>query len=523
MIYNAVFSNKYIDLLYDILQNVSSGNEDIQNQTTRYLIGTVSFIILFSISIYHRKSGCFDKSRDYLLSWGFGVGLFRNFILFVTSVYSYMISAYHVEINPSVYFHKFVYSETLNSLLKFSYPFDHYTQVVSMLLISIAFIKYADRSYNNNVDIYLKASLLLTSIVYVYTQFCGWYSCDIDNNEYLWHVLSSLLLIYPIIVIKRNNRTWVTNIVSLLFGCYLVYDIGVLLNISASERNVMLINSIRNSILNFTPILIAWIYIKEFMLRLEDQTNSSRVLLDMQELFINGASHELASPISGMEGYLKTLNKQYNKNSTVGADGCKKNHICERIPTTIYNLQESVQQIKNVLRIMKDYGHTKNYNEIGLYDVNNLTQKCYNAIEFADSTKKLSKESFIFVDCSKSNSYMVKLSPYKYRQIIENLVSNSVRSLEILNPDIPMIKIILKCMGDNCVIEVIDNGNGMTREELDHCFEKRWTTFENQGGTGLGLYFVKKYIDEMNGSVSINSKKYIGTTVRIILPVDNNL
>jgi two-component system, sporulation sensor kinase D len=111
------------------------------------------------------------------------------------------------------------------------------------------------------------------------------------------------------------------------------------------------------------------------------------------------------------------------------------------------------------------------------------------------------------------------LSPYKYRQIIENIVSNSLRAIEVAEQEKPKIKIMLHCMKEGCIVSIKDNGIGMTEDELKHCFEKKWTTFENQGGSGLGLYFVKKYIHEMNGTVHINSTKHKGTTVRIYLPI----
>lgn len=537
-LYQIINGNIYLDILFDILQNISGGGIEIQNDIVRHVIGTISFIILFSISMFHRNSGSFDSKRDGLLSWGFGMGLFRNVVLLVMSIITYISTAYHVEVrNPitqlSSYVHYFKDTDLSLFLTLFYTPIDHFLQLVSMLLISMAFVSYLIVGTHKEQQFrryYLIFGICISFLMYVITQLIGCMSGLLNINfiicvsDYIWHSLSIILLIYPIYVIHKQPENWIINIVMLLFGFYLLYDVGKLLDLSITGSSVVFINSIRYTILNIIPLIMTWIFIKESMIRLEEQTNASRTLLDMQELFITGTSHELASPIAGMEGYLKTLDRYYKKSSPKDInEDCPRGMVCRKIPLTVTTLQDGVQHIKSILRVMKDYGHTKDYNEIKLYDINDLTQKCYNAIKFADTTKKIPKENFEYHDCSSSNNYLVYLSPYKYRQIIENIVNNSTRALEIRKPKNPYIKITLKCMGEGCIITIKDNGIGMTEDELKHCFQKRWTTFENHGGTGLGLYFVKKYLDEFQGTVHVDSKKHVGTIVRIVLPTETEI
>ena len=73
-------------------------------------------------------------------------------------------------------------------------------------------------------------------------------------------------------------------------------------------------------------------------------------------------------------------------------------------------------------------------------------------------------------------------------------------------------------------IEVSDTGSGIDEINLKKIFEPFFTTKHREksssqnSGSGLGLAFCKKIIDEHNGSITVESKQAKGTTFRIILP-----
>jgi C4-dicarboxylate-specific signal transduction histidine kinase len=54
-------------------------------------------------------------------------------------------------------------------------------------------------------------------------------------------------------------------------------------------------------------------------------------------------------------------------------------------------------------------------------------------------------------------------------------------------------------------IEFIDNGSGMKEDQLDYIFEPFYTTKEN--GNGVGMFIVKKLIEENGGSIQAKPKK----------------
>ena len=107
-------------------------------------------------------------------------------------------------------------------------------------------------------------------------------------------------------------------------------------------------------------------------------------------------------------------------------------------------------------------------------------------------------------------------------RIILNLLVNSLEELKkcpIDNREI-LVRGVIK--SGNLILEIKDNGNGLEKRELKQIFEKAYTSKHRGKHFGLGLYFVKRSVEEcFKGKVELNSKKGHYTTVRLIIPIDN--
>jgi signal transduction histidine kinase len=72
--------------------------------------------------------------------------------------------------------------------------------------------------------------------------------------------------------------------------------------------------------------------------------------------------------------------------------------------------------------------------------------------------------------------------------------------------------------GNVLIMDVFDNGIGITQEHIEKLFTPFFTTKREGDGTGLGLPIVYGIVKEMNGDINITSKVNEFTKVRIILP-----
>ncbi|MGZ5336659.1 MAG: sensor histidine kinase, partial [Solirubrobacterales bacterium] len=77
--------------------------------------------------------------------------------------------------------------------------------------------------------------------------------------------------------------------------------------------------------------------------------------------------------------------------------------------------------------------------------------------------------------------------------------------------------------GRTVAIEVSDEGQGMSAEELEHVFERFWRADSSEtarvGGSGLGLAIVRSLVELHGGTISADSTPGVGTSFRFTLPV----
>lgn len=99
-------------------------------------------------------------------------------------------------------------------------------------------------------------------------------------------------------------------------------------------------------------------------------------------------------------------------------------------------------------------------------------------------------------------------------QVLVNLLQNAQQALAG-NPN-GNIHIQVKKENQHCIIEVSDNGCGITSEEAGRIFTPHFTT--KSSGSGIGLSLVKQIVEKHGGMISFTSKENEGTTFRIELP-----
>ena len=106
------------------------------------------------------------------------------------------------------------------------------------------------------------------------------------------------------------------------------------------------------------------------------------------------------------------------------------------------------------------------------------------------------------------------LNENEFRQIIHNLISNSLKALV---PDREgQIKLMAAAQEKEVLVTVRDNGKGMTEEEVSKALEPFYTKSIN--GTGLGLSIVSRLVESNGGTMEIVSKPGVGTGVVLRFP-----
>jgi PAS domain S-box-containing protein len=104
-------------------------------------------------------------------------------------------------------------------------------------------------------------------------------------------------------------------------------------------------------------------------------------------------------------------------------------------------------------------------------------------------------------------------------QVVLNLFTNAIK----YSPENTAIEIRLKERENDVLIEVEDNGYGISEKSLPRIFDKFYRVTDNEkvreiNGTGLGLSLVKEIVELHNGTISVKSKLGEGSTFSLAIP-----
>jgi CheY-like chemotaxis protein len=112
--------------------------------------------------------------------------------------------------------------------------------------------------------------------------------------------------------------------------------------------------------------------------------------------------------------------------------------------------------------------------------------------------------------------------PYRLKQIMINLISNSVKFTRNGSVHLEVTSIKKPAEEIDLLMEFSDTGIGIDESKLNAIFEDftqaEMSTTRKYGGTGLGLSIVKKLVELQGGTIDLKSKKNKGTTIVCRIP-----
>lgn len=106
-------------------------------------------------------------------------------------------------------------------------------------------------------------------------------------------------------------------------------------------------------------------------------------------------------------------------------------------------------------------------------------------------------------------------------QVFLNLLVNAAQAIDEDDESRNQIGVRTQRNGPYVRIEIYDTGRGISNDALPHIFTAFFTTKPSGVGTGLGLSFCKRVIDEMKGTISAQTEPGKGTTIRLDLPASS--
>ncbi len=218
--------------------------------------------------------------------------------------------------------------------------------------------------------------------------------------------------------------------------------------------------------------------------------------------FIYTASHDLKSPLANMEGLVTilthTLEGRLNKDDKVIIDMLQKS--ISRFKATIADLT----QITYAQKDSQDTFEPLNFAEI-IENVKTDTEQL-----IRESGARIIKDIQV---------PQIQYARKNLRSIIYNLLVNAMK---YRSPEkTPIIRVRTRQAGDYIILSVQDNGLGMSAEQMANLFTMFKRIHTHVEGTGLGLYVIKRIIENTGGRIEAESEVGKGTTFKVYFRIGN--
>ncbi|PKG22402.1 sensor histidine kinase [Niallia nealsonii] len=234
---------------------------------------------------------------------------------------------------------------------------------------------------------------------------------------------------------------------------------------------------------------------KDELYQLGETFNKMIILLkkqfERQQQFVSDASHELKTPLTVIESYANML-KRWGK---------KREDILDEAVEAIHSESIRMKEMTNqMLELASGNGQM------------NLELETIDLAAIATETAKkmeIAHQRSIIVNGALDDAF-IKGDKQKIKQLLFILLDNAIK----YSSNSITIKIT---KSDNIRCEIIDNGTGIAKEDLEHIFERFYRVDKarsrESGGSGLGLAIAQKIVRAHNGEIQVESMVGEGTKV----------
>lgn len=238
---------------------------------------------------------------------------------------------------------------------------------------------------------------------------------------------------------------------------------------------------------------------------------------------VAGVAHEINNPtnfiminisiLRKIWTSLSLLLKEYSQeHGSFQAGGISSEDMDTQLSDLISGIEEGADRIRNIVDNLKDYARPSPIDMSGSIDVNTAVER---SIVLMTSLIKRSTNSF-HLKCG-AKMPEVKGDIRRIEQVIINVIQNACHALENKEKAL-YIRTYRNAENTRAIVEIRDEGRGISPENMKHISDPFFTTRRDSGGTGLGLSISLSILKDHNGSLEINSTPGKGTTVKIILP-----
>lgn len=232
-------------------------------------------------------------------------------------------------------------------------------------------------------------------------------------------------------------------------------------------------------------------------IRMKDIVLETKKMIALGD-FASGIAHEIRNPLTPVKGLLQII-----KSNLKG-----KSDSFDKYMGVIFG---EIDKIDSKIQSLSKFAEKTDYQK-GEKALSNIVLEAEKLLE----AEKCFKENRVFV----YNSFLhdddvVHVNNDRMIEAIFNIIKNSAESFKSNSGRENRIDIKTFNERDKLVLEIKDNGRGMSKKVFRNAINPFYTTKEGNSGMGLGLPIAYKIINDHNATLMLSSDEGIGTIIRI--------
>jgi PAS domain S-box-containing protein len=224
-----------------------------------------------------------------------------------------------------------------------------------------------------------------------------------------------------------------------------------------------------------------------------------KINLDLDN-FIYTASHDLRSPITNIEALMHLLKEELIESNSLTDE---TEEVLYRVVNSVNRFKQTIEDLTAISRVHKNLSESPGGEIINVKEV------------YEDIMADLgypAKHGICFIQTD-FEVYQLKFSKKNFRSILYNLLSNAIKYQAPERPCI--LNIHTRLEGTYVVLSVKDNGLGMNERQQEQLFTMFKRFHDHVEGTGVGLYMVKRIVENAGGKIKVESEEGIGTEFKL--------
>lgn len=235
---------------------------------------------------------------------------------------------------------------------------------------------------------------------------------------------------------------------------------------------------------------------------LERRNAELTAALAARDDFLALAAHELRNPMTPIVGYVQRLRR------LLRSEACSLREIEQAVERLEWLIALYVKRATTLLDVSRITSGRLRL-EVSRIDVGELVRNAASAFEpatqLSGSTLTLAVEQGLVVHADR----------LALEQILDNLLLNAIK----YGAGKP-IHVSALSQGETLVLQVRDNGIGLTPEDQERIFQpfERAVAYGTKAGFGIGLWVVRQLVDAMGGAIRLDSSPGAGTLFTVTIP-----